>query len=145
MSVTNNLVNHPAHYTFGTLEVIDVLSDWFTFCPLLWQTGKYIARLGRKDPYLQDLQKSIWYLERYESEPYSKKALSTKPTISFEAVKADWSRCLDEFQILVLRCLQEYFKPVEERDPNFSALTVMKEKEAALVWAQGDHSPTLFD
>jgi len=41
-------INSPAHYTFGKIEVIDVLEEWFPADPLLWQVGKYIARAGRK-------------------------------------------------------------------------------------------------
>jgi len=57
-------VNHPAHYTFGKFEVIDVLEDFFPTDPLLWQVGKYIARAGRKGSALQDLKKAAWYLQR---------------------------------------------------------------------------------
>ncbi|GMO55560.1 MAG: hypothetical protein Ta2A_00510 [Treponemataceae bacterium] len=60
----NNAVNHPAHYTFGKFEVIDVLEDWFPTDPLLWQVGKYIARAGHKGATLQDLEKASWYLAR---------------------------------------------------------------------------------
>jgi hypothetical protein len=64
MSDAHDPVNHPAHYTFGKYEVADVLEDWFPADPLLWQTGKYIARAGRKGPALQDLEKAAWYLAR---------------------------------------------------------------------------------
>lgn len=57
-------VNHPPHYTFGAFEVADVLDDWFATNPLLWQTGKYIARAGRKENELKDLKKARWYLDR---------------------------------------------------------------------------------
>jgi hypothetical protein len=57
-------VNHPAHYTFGRFEVIDVLMDWFPSNPLLWQVGKYIARAGHKGKTLEDLRKARWYLDR---------------------------------------------------------------------------------
>ena len=60
----NDNVNHPAHYTFGKFEVIDVLMDWFASDPLLWQVGKYIARAGRKGSALEDLQKAAWYLNK---------------------------------------------------------------------------------
>lgn len=60
----SDAVNHPAHYTFGKFEVIDVLEDWFPQDPLLWQTGKYIARAGRKGAALLDLKKAAWYLDR---------------------------------------------------------------------------------
>lgn len=62
-------MNHPAHYTFGRFEVIDVLMDWFASDPLLWQVGKYIARSGHKGAALQDLEKAAWYLcKRIEME-----------------------------------------------------------------------------
>jgi len=58
-------VNHPAHYTFGKLEVIDVIEDW----KLNYNRScviKYVARAGRKDPTkeLEDLNKARWYLDR---------------------------------------------------------------------------------
>lgn len=57
-------VNHPAHYTFGKYEVIDVLLDWFAHDPLLWQVGKYIARAAHKGSMLQDLKKARFYLDK---------------------------------------------------------------------------------
>lgn len=59
-------VNHPKHYTFGKIEVIDVLEDW----QLPYHLGcvvKYVARAGKKDPTkkLEDLKKAQWYLNRY--------------------------------------------------------------------------------
>ena len=57
-------VNRPKHYNFGKYEVIDVLEDWFANDPWLWQVGRYIARAGRKDNEVQDLEKAKWYLER---------------------------------------------------------------------------------
>jgi hypothetical protein len=58
-------VNHPAHYTFGKIEVIDVIEDW----QLNFHCGqvvKYVARAGRKDPakHVEDLQKGAYYLNR---------------------------------------------------------------------------------
>ena len=58
-------VNHPAHYTPGRLEVIDVIEDWdLGFC--LGNAVKYIARAGRKDPakLVEDLEKAEFYLRR---------------------------------------------------------------------------------
>jgi hypothetical protein len=62
--MTGDAVNRPEHYTFGKYEVIDVLMDWFPADPLLWQVGKYIAHAGRKGPMLEDLQKTVWYLNK---------------------------------------------------------------------------------
>lgn len=59
-------INHPAHYTFGSIEVIDAIEGLL----LPYHLGnalKYIARAGRKDPAKteEDLCKAIWYINRY--------------------------------------------------------------------------------
>nr|MBQ4455143.1 DUF3310 domain-containing protein [Clostridia bacterium] len=59
-------INHPAHYTFGSIEVITAIEDW----KLPYHLGnavKYIARAGRKDPAKteEDLAKAVWYINRY--------------------------------------------------------------------------------
>ena len=55
-------VNHPAHYTDGSIEVIDFIEDKH-----LGNAVKYIARAGKKDPEktAEDLRKAVWYLNRY--------------------------------------------------------------------------------
>ena len=58
-----NNVDHPKHYTNGKYEAIDVIEDW----KLNFNLGnvvKYIARAGYKDDIIQDLNKSLWYLQR---------------------------------------------------------------------------------
>jgi hypothetical protein len=59
-----DMINHPPHYTFGKFEVIDVLMDWFSMEPLLWQVVKYIARAQHKGNFLEDLKKSQFYLNK---------------------------------------------------------------------------------
>ena len=59
-------VNHPTHYTYGSLEVIDAIEG--LLLPYhLGNAVKYIARAGRKDPAKteEDLRKAIWYINRY--------------------------------------------------------------------------------
>jgi hypothetical protein len=80
--MTGDPVNRPAHYTFGKYEVIDVLEDWFPADPLLWQTGKYIARAGRKGAMLEDLQKAAWYFN------HGKYYFATRPV--FLMLESDW-------------------------------------------------------
>lgn len=65
-AVLNDPVSHPAHYTTGSIEVIDFIEDQ----RLPYHLGnalKYICRAGKKDPAkeVEDLRKAIWYLERY--------------------------------------------------------------------------------
>ena len=58
-------VNHPSHYTFGKIEVLDAIENW----ELDYHRGqavKYIARAGRKDATkeAEDLRKAVFYLNR---------------------------------------------------------------------------------
>jgi hypothetical protein len=60
---TVDMVNHPPHYTFGSIEVIDAIEDW----GLNYHRGqviKYVARAEHKGAELQDLKKAQWYLNR---------------------------------------------------------------------------------
>lgn len=68
-----DMVNHPPHYTYGQVEVIDVIED---VCEdgfdgyLLGNVMKYVMRHRHKNG-VEDLRKARWYLdrliERYES------------------------------------------------------------------------------
>ena len=56
-------INRPPHYTFGTIEPIEVIEDW----QLGFHLGnvvKYIARAAHKGTELEDLKKAQWYLDR---------------------------------------------------------------------------------
>lgn len=58
-----DVVNHPKHYTTGSIEVIDFIEDQ----KLGFHLGnvvKYICRSRHKGQELQDLKKARWYLER---------------------------------------------------------------------------------
>ena len=58
-------VDHPDHYqTSAGLEAIDVIEAFFHDNFHLASAFKYIARAGKKGDYVEDLRKSIWYLER---------------------------------------------------------------------------------
>ena len=60
-------VNHPHHYTAGSIECIDAIQAALTpeqfigYCR--GNAIKYIWRTDRKGG-IQDLQKAIWYLNR---------------------------------------------------------------------------------
>jgi hypothetical protein len=58
------LVDHPQHYNPGKYEAIDIIEDW----NLEFHCGnavKYIARHKYKGNPKQDIEKAIWYLQRY--------------------------------------------------------------------------------
>ena len=58
-------VDHPEHYQTSTgLEAIDVIEAFFHDSFHLGNAFKYIARAGKKGDYVEDLRKSIWYLQR---------------------------------------------------------------------------------
>ena len=58
-------VEHPDHYqTPNGLEAIDVIEAFFHDNFHLGNVFKYIARAGKKGDYVEDLRKSIWYLQR---------------------------------------------------------------------------------
>jgi len=56
-------VNHPKHYTFGSIEVIDAIEDW-SLNFHLGNVVKYVARAEHKENPIQDLKKALWYLDR---------------------------------------------------------------------------------
>ena len=57
-------INHPAHYTFSKIEVLDAIEAW----GLDYHSGnivKYMARAGRKShDRIKDLKKAQFYLDR---------------------------------------------------------------------------------
>ncbi|MCA9102611.1 MAG: DUF3310 domain-containing protein [Planctomycetales bacterium] len=56
-------IDHPPHYTFGEIEVIDAIEDWRLGFHL-GNVVKYVARSAHKGDQLADLRKARWYLER---------------------------------------------------------------------------------
>jgi len=63
--MTHDPVNHPSHYTFGKIEVIDAIEGLALEGDfLLGNVLKYVARAKHKGAELEDLKKARWYLER---------------------------------------------------------------------------------
>lgn len=59
-----DMVNHPSHYTHGSIECIDVVENT-SFS--IGNAVKYVYRRNHKNSLVQDLQKAVWYLEREAS------------------------------------------------------------------------------
>ena len=60
--MTKELVNHPDHYMNASgVECIDIIENMM-FCS--GNAFKYIYRLGKKDEAIQEIRKSIFYLNR---------------------------------------------------------------------------------
>lgn len=65
---TNDLVNHPSHYTQGDIECIDAIRASMSTSEFLGylkgNVQKYLWRYDRKDNPIQDLEKAQWYLQK---------------------------------------------------------------------------------
>ena len=62
---TEESIDHPKHYNYGKIEVIEVIEDW-NLDFLLGNVIKYVGRSGKKtkSSELEDLSKAKWYLDR---------------------------------------------------------------------------------
>lgn len=61
-------VNHPAHYTHGNIETIDLIKHITAAYPkeVIYQIGnavKYLDRAPYKGNLIQDMEKAEWYLK----------------------------------------------------------------------------------
>lgn len=60
-----DMVNNPPHYKSASgLEAIEVIEAFFPDNYHLGNVFKYLARAGKKNNRLEDLEKSAWYLAR---------------------------------------------------------------------------------
>ena len=62
-------VNHPKHYNYGQIEVIDIIKDAGMlrgFC--IGNVLKYALRAEHKGNEIEDLKKARWYLDYWISE-----------------------------------------------------------------------------
>lgn len=62
-------VNHPKHYNYGQIEVIDIIKDAGIlrgFC--IGNVLKYVLRAEHKGKEVEDLKKARWYLDYWISE-----------------------------------------------------------------------------
>ncbi len=69
-------INHPPHYTTGSIETIDFIEDK-NLGVHLGNVVKYISRADHKGSKLEDLKKAQWYLNR-EIERLEKQATQAK-------------------------------------------------------------------
>jgi hypothetical protein len=60
----NDVINWPKHYNTGKIQPIEAIEDWKLDFRLA-NAVKYISRCEHKGKTKQDLEKAIWYIERY--------------------------------------------------------------------------------
>ena len=64
-----NMVDHPPHYETGKFECINVMCEAIgveevkAFC--MCNAFKYIYRCKKKENCYQDVEKAVWYLNKY--------------------------------------------------------------------------------
>lgn len=69
LSTSDDLVNHPSHYTHGSIESIDLMEECegieavkhFCIC----NCHKYLYRHNVKGRDVEDIRKMIWYANKY--------------------------------------------------------------------------------
>lgn len=62
----NDAVRNPSHYqTPSGLEAIEVIEAFFPDNFYFANAFKYIARAGKKNDIVEDIEKAIWYLQRF--------------------------------------------------------------------------------
>ena len=96
--MSNDNVQHPAHYNVGKIEVIDAIEEW----KLGFNDGnavKYIARHRQKGRPVEDLKKALWSVVR-ELLSTHKCALSEVTTIVTGVKKSDVQEDIDTFMSL---------------------------------------------
>ena len=59
-----DIINWPKHYNKGEIQPIDVIEDWKLDFRLA-NAVKYIQRHKHKGSAKKDLEKAIWYIQRY--------------------------------------------------------------------------------
>jgi len=68
---TEDMVNHPKHYAYGSIECIEAIEESMTIEAfkgyLKGNTMKYLWRYERKGKHAEDLEKAQWYLDRLTS------------------------------------------------------------------------------
>lgn len=60
-------INHPPHYTHGTIETIEVIEDWnmgYHLANVIKYISRYRFKYTDKAKQINDLEKAIWFLER---------------------------------------------------------------------------------
>lgn len=79
----NDPVEHPSHYTYGSIECIDAIKSSMprdSFCGFLkGNVIKYVWRYNMKNNPVEDLRKAKWYLNKLIDEELDNDTLRYDP------------------------------------------------------------------
>ena len=91
-------VEHPKHYSFGSLECIDWIEAELTYEEfegyLKGQVFKYLWRYRDKGNKSQDLKKARWYLNKLIEKMESEEAEEEQ---AIETARAELQHCMENF------------------------------------------------
>lgn len=96
----DSLIHAPSHYVEGRhIQPCEVMESWglvqhhYMACAF-----KYLARAGRKGDPCQDLNKALWYLDRFEQIRDSLKNLVAEEAVTPQDLCLDWNIVPDSFR-----------------------------------------------
>ena len=121
-ALSPSLVHAPSHYVEGrSIESYQVLERWnlvqhhYLACAF-----KYLARAGRKEDAILDLNKALWYLGRFETLDVKLDPMSLTEELAPLDLFADWGFSEESFRAQALwevyaiaRCLQRSTRPLQ--------------------------------
>ena len=96
----DSLIHSPSHYVEGReIQPCEIMESWglvqhhYIACAF-----KYLARAGRKGDPCQDLNKALWYLDRFDWIGASLKNLVSDLAPNPRKLCLDWGVALDSFR-----------------------------------------------
>jgi hypothetical protein len=126
--MSEDVVNHPKHYTFSKYEVLDVI----TKNKLIFAEGnviKYLARSPFKNRELEDLKKAHFYLNYLLDNNLVELNNNKYGITNFSMdVLDDWKKSIDSDTINIIRLV--FFKFYEKARDELYNLIIKKEMES---------------
>lgn len=119
--VADSLIHAPSHYVEGRqIQPCEVMESWglvqhhYIACAF-----KYLARAGRKGDPCQDLNKALWYLDRFEQIGAALKNLVSDLAPAPKDLCSDWGVDVDSFRG---KAFQEFYRLARGVQPSLSFL-----------------------
>lgn len=127
--MTEDYVNHPSHYRWGSKECIEVIEDALTpeeYAGYLKGTEiKYIYRHEHKWDAEQDLEKCTWYLNRYKARFSKANATPNRSDLAF----AYLYELNDVNNVPTEKLIMQYIDAVKYRDTELCETILVHLKE----------------
>lgn len=143
--MAKDYVNHPSHYRWGSKECIDVIEENLTreeYAGYLKGTQiKYVYRHEHKWDAVEDLQKALWYIDRYRrrfAHPKQLDVTELEDAYSYEFANLDDQP--------TEKLIAEFIDAVKQNNPAVCKLLIMHlETQAKKHRSQFAKTPHEFD